>query len=215
MSTTAFDKFAIEYDRWFDVHLFAYQSEIEAIRRFIPKKGLGLEIGVGTGRFSTPFSVTIGVEPSEAMAAIARSRGISAHRARAEELPFEAEYFDFALMITTLCFVDNPVAALEEAQRVLKPAGRLILGIIDRDSRIGRVYQSLKASNKFYREATFYSTPEVLDLVRKAGFTQTQTCQTIFCNPDTMSAPDPVREGYGEGAFVVISSLKPWQRNPE
>ena len=82
---TVFDQFAEEYDRWFDSHVFVFQSEVEAIRRFVPTKGLGVEIGVGTGRFSVPFSITICVEPSPAMAAIAHSRGITVHLARAEQ----------------------------------------------------------------------------------------------------------------------------------
>lgn len=40
----------------------------------------------------------MGVEPSETMAAIADSREVTVHRANAEDLPFESEYFDFALM---------------------------------------------------------------------------------------------------------------------
>lgn len=35
-----------------------------------------------------------------------------------------------------------------------------------------------------------------------------KTCQTIFSNPETMTAKDIVKEGYGEGAFVVISAIK-------
>lgn len=204
----AFDEFASEYDRWFDSHAFAYQSEVEAIRRFVPDKGLGVEIGVGTGRFSVPFSITIGVEPSEAMAAIAHSRGITVHLVRAEQLPFESEHFDFALMVTTLCFVEDPQAALSEAHRILKPAGSLILAIIDKDTELGGTYEALKASNKFYREATFYTTSEVLALLQQVGFTRIVACQTIFSDPETMNASDNVRDGYSEGAFVVLSATK-------
>ena len=205
---TVFDQFAEEYDRWFDTHLFAFQSEVEAIHRFVPTKGLGVEIGVGTGRFSVPFSITICVEPSPAMAAIAHSRGITVHLARAEQLPFESEHFDFALMVTTLCFVEDPQAALSEACRILKPAGSLILAIIDKDTELGRTYEAMKASNKFYRDATFYTTREVLALLQQVGFTRIVACQTIFSNPETMNAPDNVRDGYGEGAFVVLSATK-------
>jgi ubiquinone/menaquinone biosynthesis C-methylase UbiE len=73
---SAFNQFAQEYDLWFDAHPYAYQSELEAIRRFVPNGGTGVEVGVGTGRFSIPFGITIGVEPSESMASVARSRGI-------------------------------------------------------------------------------------------------------------------------------------------
>lgn len=207
-SASAFDEFAREYDQWYDLHPFAYQSEVEAIRRFIPSKGLGVEIGVGTGRFSVPFSIIVGADPSEAMAAIARSRGITVHLARAERLPFQSEHFDFALMVTTLCFVENPHAALKEAYRILKPAGSLIIAIIDKETELGKAYEAMKSSNKFYRGATFYSTPEVLNLLPSTGFSQTHICQTLFSNPDAMTALDPVCDSYGEGAFVVISSIK-------
>ena len=79
MKTTVFNQFASEYGGWFDTHTFAYQSEVEAIKRFIPSNGIGTEIGAGTGRFSVPFGIKIGVEPSEDMAAFARSRGITIH----------------------------------------------------------------------------------------------------------------------------------------
>jgi len=67
-----FDKHADEYDRWFDENQQIYQAEVNALRRFIPKTGLGVEVGVGTGRFSTPFGIRIGVEPSRNMGTCAR-----------------------------------------------------------------------------------------------------------------------------------------------
>ena len=42
-----FNQFAREYDHWFVENSFAYLSEVEAIRRFIPDTGLGVEIGAG------------------------------------------------------------------------------------------------------------------------------------------------------------------------
>lgn len=207
-SLSVFDDSALEYDSWFDTNHFAYQSEIEAVRHFIPSVGLGVEIGTGTGRFSVPFSITIGVEPSKAMAEIAASRGITVHNAKAEDLPFCSGHFDFALMVTTFCFLDNPQKALKEIHRVLEPEGQLILGIIDTETELGKIYESMKQINKFYREAKFYSVREVVDLLKEIGFNRIQTCQTIFSNPQKMTSPDIVKDGFGEGAFVVINSLK-------
>lgn len=34
-----FEQAAIEYDEWFETHKWVYQSEVEAVRRFMPKKG--------------------------------------------------------------------------------------------------------------------------------------------------------------------------------
>jgi hypothetical protein len=63
----AFDKYAEDYDRWFEKNGPLYRAEIEAIKRFVPDMGFGVEIGTGTGRFSVPFGIRIGVEPSKNM----------------------------------------------------------------------------------------------------------------------------------------------------
>lgn len=208
MTQSPFEEFAAEYDNWFETHRFAYQSEVKAVRRFIPPQGVGVEVGVGTGRFSASFNITIGVEPSEKMAAIARSRGIDVRISCAEKLPFGSQSFDFVLMVTTLCFVENPLLALQEAVRVLKPNGRLIVAIIDKESTLGKKYEAMKASDRFYEGAKLFSSQEIIKLLEPLGLIMVQSCQTIFSDPETMTAPDVVKEGYGEGAFVVVSALK-------
>jgi SAM-dependent methyltransferase len=209
LKTTVFDRLSREYDEWFDNHRYAYLSELEAIRRFIPSGGTGVEVGVGTGRFAAPLGITMGVEPSESMAVIARSRGIEVQQAKAEALPFGARTFDFALYVNVICFLDDPVRSLKESCRILKPNGRSILAMIDKRAELGRAYESQKASNSFYEDATFFSGRQVIGFLRKAGFVEIQSCQTIFANPSEMIAPDPVRDGYGQGGFVVITGLKP------
>jgi ubiquinone/menaquinone biosynthesis C-methylase UbiE len=48
---------------------------------------------------------------------IARKRGIDVCVAAAEELPFKRTSFDFVLLVTTICFLQNPVQALQEAKK--------------------------------------------------------------------------------------------------
>ena len=203
-----FDSYSLEYDKWFDDHPYTFQSELNAIRQFIPGKGRGIEIGVGTGRFASQLGISTGVEPSEEMASLSCSRGIEVYNAYAENLPIEAEQFDFVLITTTICFVTNPVKALKEAHRILKPEGKLILGIIDRETELGKLYETIKDENKFYKKAHFYSTREIIQLLQQNGYIIKGVCQTIFSNPETMITTDPVLDGYGSGAFVVIISLK-------
>ena len=62
--SNVFDTYADEYDAWFDAHPWVYQSEMQAIKMVLPQGGRGVEIGTGTGRFSVPFGISIGVEPS-------------------------------------------------------------------------------------------------------------------------------------------------------
>ena len=64
-----FEESAQEYDAWFERQRPVYASELLALKRFIAPAGLGLEIGVGTGRFAVPLGLQVGVEPAAAMAA--------------------------------------------------------------------------------------------------------------------------------------------------
>lgn len=203
---SVFDEHAQEYDRWFDENERVYQSEVVALRKFIPSRGMGIEVGVGTGRFSVPFGIKIGVEPSERMAQIANSRGIAVCQAVGERLPFQNDQFDFVLLVTVICFVEEPSPLLREARRVLKPGGRIIIGFIDRNSALAQLYESRKETSTFYREARFYSATQVAESARQARLVALQFCQTIFGIPSETMDTGQVRDGFGEGAFVVLSA---------
>ena len=60
----------------------------------------------------------------------------------------------------------------------------------------------------FYRYAHFYSVTQVIDWLMQLGFGAIKTCQTIFKLPKEMTAVEPVKDGYGEGGFVVIAAQK-------
>jgi len=203
-----FEKYAEEYDGWFDKHRFAYESEIVALKMCVPKDGKGMEIGVGTGRFAVPLGVKIGVEPAKAMADIARRRGVKVIEAKGEELPFDDNVFDYVLIIVTICFVEDVWQVLKEAKRVVKPSGYVIIGMIDKDSFLGRWYMKRKHKSKFYRYAKFYSTEEVMGWLNELGFKELQVWQTIFELPERMTQVAQVKPGYGEGGFVVIRAVK-------
>ena len=203
-----FEKKAEEYDAWFEQHRMLYLSEVEAVRALIPKDGTGVEIGVGTGRFSLPFGISKGVEPAAAMRKWARKKGLNPLAGRAEALPFSDQSFHFALLITTLCFVQDPLKALQEIYRILLPKGQILLGLIDADSSLGKTYLARKTESVFYREARFFCVKETTKLLEKAGFSNFHYRQTLFHLPLKLQAPDVVREGFGEGGFVVISGVR-------
>jgi len=199
--TSPFDAHSEEYDRWFDDHGPLYEAELKALYSVVPKTGDGLEIGVGSGKFAAPLGVRTGVEPSQEMAKKARIRGIEVHPGVAENLPFPDKQFDYALMVTTICFVDDIQLAFKEARRVLKEDGMIVLGFVDRESEIGRAYLKRKHESVFYKDATFYSTEEVLVHLEQSGFTDPKVLQTLFADPPI----DAIRPGYGSGSFVVIT----------
>ncbi len=203
-----FEENVDRYEAWFQRHPFAYQSELEAVAALLPG-GEGLEVGVGTGLFAAPLGVRAGVEPAAAMRAIARQRGIDAVDGVAEALPYADAAFDFVLMVTTICFVDDVPAAVREAWRVLRTGGHIVVGFVDRESALGRQYEAERGRSAFYAAATFHSAAEIAAELRRAGFTTLRFRQTVFTPLDEVTALQPSRPGYGEGSFVVVAGEKP------
>jgi SAM-dependent methyltransferase len=203
-----FEKHTQEYEDWFEENKYAYKSEINAIRSILPDFKNGIEIGIGSGRFAIPFGITSGVEPSAKMAEIAQDHGIEVIEGVGEDLPIESDSFDMVLMVTTLCFLDDAKKAFSEIYRILKKSGFFINGFVDKDSKIGKTYQKNKDKSVFYRPAVFYSVKEVIKLLDENGFRDYEFRQTIFNTLDGMSRVEEVKDGYGEGSFVVIKARK-------
>jgi SAM-dependent methyltransferase len=206
--TRPFEEHADRYEAWFSEHRFAYESEVRAVRALLEPRGPSLEIGVGSGRFAAPLGIRFGVEPARAMSKLARRRGIEVVAAVAERLPFGDGCFDCALMVTTICFLDDAEAAVREAYRVLQPGGQFVVGFVDRDSPLGLAYQRHRGESVFYKEAEFYSTGEVAALLRDAGFGELAFEQTIYRPLHEIRELEPVEPGYGEGSFVVVRGRK-------
>jgi SAM-dependent methyltransferase len=203
-----FDIQSDRYEAWFQDHIFAYESELQAIRELLPHAGKGLEIGVGSGLFASPLGITHGIDPSRAMLNKARQRGIDAVQGVAENLPYQDAEFDFVLMVTSVCFLDDLELAFREAHRVLKPRGSFLIGFVDKNSPIGKSYQARKQESLFYRDATFYSVDDLLHYLKITGFENFGFRQTLFCPVSEMQRPDKIKEGHGEGSFVVIKAEK-------
>ena len=99
-------------------------------------QGRVLELGVGGGanlRHYRRAHLLVGVDPSPE--ALARARQVAGGlpfavalvRARAEALPFAPASFDAVVGTLVFCSVEDPRAALAEAQRALAPHGTLRL----------------------------------------------------------------------------------------
>lgn len=204
----AFESHHLRYEAWFERHQAAYITELLALRPFVPWQGYGLEIGVGSGRFAAPLGVQVGLDPSPAMLTHAAARGIKVAEGVAENLPFATGAFDYALVVTSICFVDSPAAMLAEAHRVLKPGGRLVIGFIDRESALGQDYLAHQSESVFYRAATFFSADEVEQLLLKTGFSIDTWGQTLARPLHESREIEALSAGRGQCAFVVVAATR-------
>lgn len=96
--------------------------------------GKVLEVGVGTGRNLKYYPAdcrVIGIDKSEGMLQKAREKtegrkNITLYPMDAEHLEFPDNSFDYVVITFVLCTIPDPVKALREMRRVLKPSGELI-----------------------------------------------------------------------------------------
>ena len=208
--TIPFTKFTAEYDAWYEKYPAVYQSELNAIKQqllTLPQDIRGIEVGLGTGRFSLPLGIKEGIEPVAEMARIASKRGVEIMKGWAENLPYRDLSFDFVLIVT-ICHFDNVTAALKEVHRVLKPGGSLILGFLDKDQLIAKSYEAKRAKSRFYKNAVFYSVSQVAKFLEETGFRDPEFVQTLFGELEEIDEIQSAQEGFGEGSFVVVKALK-------
>lgn len=93
-----------------------------------------LEVGIGTGRnlkFYPAGCQVTGIDKSEGMLQRAREnveniKNITLYPMDAERLEFPDNSFDYVVTTFVLCTIPDPVKALREMRRVLRPSGELI-----------------------------------------------------------------------------------------
>jgi len=205
MTENPFESAARQYDNWYEQFPNTFQSELLALRSMLPHAGQWVEIGVGTGRFAAQLGISLGIDPSKAMSALASSRGIEVICGRAEALPLDPGSVDAVFFITTLCFVQDLHLALEEVQRVLRPGGHCIIGLLPLDSPLGEGMRAHADSDIFFRHARLHSTHDVCQALHVSGLVHQQAMQTLLGSPESFEArvqlPVP---GHDRGSFVVI-----------
>ena len=134
-SRLVFEEHAGVYDSWFDEHNSVYQAQLRMLRRAVAAFQRGLEVGVGSGRFAVPLGIHRGIDPSQNLALMAKHRDIDVALGEAEHLPYRAGSFDFVLMMTVICFLENIPRAFQETYRVLGPGGHSLPGSSKREGK--------------------------------------------------------------------------------
>lgn len=95
------------------------------------RPGRVLEVGCGEGELAERMqkeldAAVVAVDQSERMVEITRGRGLDAHVADVQSLPFEDASFDVVLAAWMLYHVPDLPRGIAELARVLRPGGRLV-----------------------------------------------------------------------------------------
>ena len=216
IEVSPFDNLAPAYDAWFEEEgkdIFAIEVRaFDEVLPSLPKPWL--EIGVGSGRFAQALGIETGIDPSVRLLEMARKRGVVALLGKGEERLFDEGSFGTVFLIVTLCFVNSPLDVLQEAYRILLPSGRVVLGLVLRESPWGKFYhQKKQQGHRFYKYATFYSYDEVVRLLEQAGFLIEKVVSTLFQKPGEVEYMESPRNGYSADAgFTIIVAGKHMSR---
>jgi ubiquinone/menaquinone biosynthesis C-methylase UbiE len=228
-----FDQIASVYDSWAGGQHGRVAARL--VELAAPKKGEHvLDVATGTGLVAhlvaakvAPGSV-IGIDLSDRMLSIARAKqgkNTQFVGMAAERLVFRPETFDVVTMGEALAYLSDPNDALEEANRVLRPGGRLAVSC-QRRSLSTRAqdlfFQGLaQLARRHYLSLPRYSSerarfgePDVLpQLLGAAGFEVTRLTEMVT-GGRTQNARDwtELMAGAGPLPYTLIRSLGPRYR---
>ncbi|MEE8278696.1 MAG: metalloregulator ArsR/SmtB family transcription factor [Thermoanaerobaculia bacterium] len=116
--------------------MFGSRFDLEALVGLLDEQWVVGDLGCGTGQTAAslaPFvDRIVAVDDSDAMLEAAERRlepfeNVVVRRGRIEALPIENGALDAATLVLVLHHLPEPLQALEEVERVLKPGGRLLV----------------------------------------------------------------------------------------
>jgi SAM-dependent methyltransferase/DNA-binding HxlR family transcriptional regulator len=108
----------------------------EALLALLPTSWTVADLGCGTGALTAELAPrvrkVVAVDRSAAMLRAARRRvealpNVELHEADLAALPLEGGRCDAALLVLVLAYLEDPLPALREAVRILRPGGRLVV----------------------------------------------------------------------------------------
>jgi len=205
-----FDGVSSGYDNWYlqPKGKQVFEAESRAVGSMIPREGVGLEIGAGTGVFAEVFTTSartvICLDLSKGMLAKARLRGLHSILGSAKAIPIRSMCLDFAYLITVIEFLMNPVEVYKKTKKALKPGASITTLYINRDSSWGELYLGMAGNqDPVFSKAHFYSEEDVEKMLNDAGFKVTGAVGTLALGPFELGFEEVTSPSKKSGVIVV------------
>lgn len=200
-----YDTVADTYDHHYDYHRGRnYHTHISNyLISVLPKSGMLLDIGCGTGLFVEKYicngGSATGLDISGKMIEQAKNRCRESEFTvgTGEKIPFKDNTFDAISSVLVFSYVKDPEGMLSEACRVLQPGGSLAICTLGKKMLtrgIPTIYQIGEKINikhvvmKDFGER-YYNEREMSDLFTKAGFVDISIRWCSFAHIDMI---DPI-----------------------
>ena len=176
MPIELFDPIAGDYDNWYDTEIGRVIDQVErdlAVQLFQPSGSKMLEIGCGTGQYTTMlakqgYQITA-VDISEKMMALAREKIVNSGyqvkwlNADIIQIMDQLEQYHGILSMSAFEFIPNPEEILAGLFEHLEPKGCLVIGVIAGESAWSEFYRR-KANTKpesVFAHVRFYTESEI------------------------------------------------------
>lgn len=181
-----YDQLAKQYDQRWKNYIIDTLTFLKTWANF-PADAVILDVACGTGELErllsmeNPHQQIVGIDLSDQMLSQARRKlqgfpTIHFQQATVRSLPFPDQSFDVVVSANSFHFFDDPLACLNEMQRVLKPEGQLILLDWCRDAWFCQLCDFvLKWFDPAHKQC--YTQRELHDLLVSAQFQIEQSTQ--------------------------------------
>ena len=210
-----FDRAASVYEDWYRERIGAQvlTAELRGLEALLPGRGLGVEVGAGTGifaeRLSTGSRGVVCVDPSPGMLSKAAQRNLVSIIAVAEAIPFRSEVLDFAYFVTVIEFLADPLEALMSVGGALKTGASIVTLTISRSSPWGKLYEEkAEEGDPIFRQSRLYEMDEVRALHASAGYLYREALSTLTNPPSAEDVGTGLVPADSDNGVVLIKSVK-------